>query len=91
MSSKSGNFRNHEGHANNITFSHFQNPFNFYTTMFLPMQQLISWLIDNCLLISTMMCEKCGEECKLSQRKDKIDEFTWRCGNVKQHHDCKDF
>ena len=91
MSSKSGNFRNREAHASNITFSHFQNPFNFYTLMFLPMQQLISWLMDNRLLKSMMMCEKCGEECKLSHRKDKIDDFTWRCRNIKQHHDRKDF
>ena len=90
MSSKSCNFRNREAHGSNITFSHFQNPFNFYTLMFLPMQQLISWLMDNHLLKS-MMCEKCGKECKLSHRKNKIDDFTWRCRNIKQHHDRKDF
>ena len=91
MPSKSGNFRNREAHASNITFSHFQNPSNFFTLVFLPMQQLISWLMDNHLLKSMMMCEKCGEECKLSHRKDKIDDFTWRCRNIKQHHDRKDF
>ena len=91
MGSKSGNFRNREDKPECITFQSLSNPFTFYSLMFLPINELIRWLMDKRLLKNEMSCDKCGQKCKLAKRKDKLDEHTWRCRNVKNHSDNKDF
>ena len=87
---RSGQFRNRKSDEHHIGFKDFENPFNFYALMFLPIQELIRWMMDHNLLVKSLPCPKCGEECKLSSRKGKLDTCSWRCRNISEHEDKKD-
>ena len=83
---RSGQFRNCKSDEHHISFKDFENPFNFYALMFLPIQEL---MMDRNLL--SLPCPKCGEECKLSSRKGKLETYSWHCRNTLEHEDKKDF
>ena len=48
-------------------------------------------MMDHNFLVKSLPCPKCGEECKLSSRKGKLDTCSWCCCNISQHEYNKDF
>jgi hypothetical protein len=63
----------------NMTFGDVKNPFNRYGLLMSARPVFVTWLQKNDLLTQSVMCDRCGHDCKLTVRSKAIDGYTWRC------------
>ena len=82
-----GNYRQQVGRDDlpHIGVSDFNNPFNFFNLLALPLPIFLQWLMSNGLLASRKRCDACDEECTLIKRSASIDGQLWRCPKSKNH------
>ena len=61
---------------------------NLWTFSFIFMsneKDLIQWMMQQGWFQSEMKCVTCSSECTLGKRMRKLDGYTWRCQNDKNH------
>lgn len=80
-----GSYRQALDDLKNATVASFSNPYNFFRIMEQNAEDLLLWFQKNGLMASSFICERCRTPCRLVQRADRIDGYTWRCRQNSDH------
>ncbi|KAK7445795.1 hypothetical protein BaRGS_00040310, partial [Batillaria attramentaria] len=74
-------------HADEVTFSDFDNPWNFYLVGLQEDESFVAWLRKNKLLAESLNCEKCEAPCRVAMRSGKKYRYgqSFRCTQNASH------
>ena len=80
-----GNFRDKKLNVKEISFSDWQNPWNFYGLFSKSDDVVLEWLRDNGLLARTVPCHKCDGSMFLKSKADRSGGQIFRCRTNRMH------
>ena len=79
----------HDEEFSDVNVSQWSNTFMFYSLLMAPIRILVLWLIRNHLLASQVLCGKCGNACKLTERDEAPDGYSYRCRKLGHDYERK--